>query len=171
MNTCIGSRTIHRHIEKKFHVSSSNYNSLHIRFFKALARSLGKNTSPNKISLAQNKTVVSDCEWILVLFFHVMLLYKWIINTESCFLMFNLSHNASTIKKKLPTYRSHCHLILHRFKSSNHINIQWITMISIETTENNDDCGRQFRIVIFATIEVRVQLFPITRINQDFCLR
>jgi len=44
-------------------------------------------------------------------------------------------------------------------------------MISIETTENNDDCGRQFRIVIFATIEVRVQLFPITRINQDFCLR
>jgi len=47
------------------------------------------------------------------MFVHVMSLYKLIINTESCFLMFNFSQNASTMKKqKLPIYISQpCHII------------------------------------------------------------
>ena len=48
-------------------------------------------------------------------------------------------------------------------------------MISIKTSENNDDRGRQYRIVICFSDHGRLrdfvcELFPITRINQDFLL-
>jgi len=48
-------------------------------------------------------------------------------------------------------------------------------MIPMKTTENNDDRGRQFRIVICfrnhgSPSAVTCELFPITRINQDFLL-
>jgi len=48
-------------------------------------------------------------------------------------------------------------------------------MISIETTENNEDCGRQYQIVICfrdlrSSLAFVCELFPITRINQDFLL-
>ena len=71
------------------------------------------------------------------------------------------------VVNKLPTYRSHCHLIEHRFKSHNPINIQGITMISIKTTENNDDSGHQYRSVICfrhhgSLPEFVCELFPIT---------
>jgi len=50
-----------------------------------------------------------------------------------------------------------------------------ITMISINTTENNDDRGRQYRIVICFRDHGSMrgfvcELFPITRINQFFLL-
>ena len=48
-------------------------------------------------------------------------------------------------------------------------------MISIKTTENNDDRGRQYQIVICfrdlgSSLAFVCELFPITRINQDFLL-
>jgi len=48
-------------------------------------------------------------------------------------------------------------------------------MISIKTTENNDDRGRQYHIVICfcdlgSLLAFVCELFPITRINQDFLL-
>ena len=48
-------------------------------------------------------------------------------------------------------------------------------MISIKKTENNDDRGRQYQIVICfrdlgSSLAFVCELFPITRINQDFLL-
>ena len=48
-------------------------------------------------------------------------------------------------------------------------------MISIKTTENNDDRGRQYQIVICfrdlgSSLAFVFELFPINRINKDFLL-
>jgi len=48
-------------------------------------------------------------------------------------------------------------------------------MISIKTTENEDDQGRQYQIIIcfrdhWSLRAFVCELFPITRINQDFLL-
>jgi len=143
---------------------------LRIRLFRALAQWLGKNTSLNEILQAQNKMVVSDWEWILVLFFSSHVILQMINKHRKLFPDVLISLIIHRQWKK----HNFQHIAI-TVTSSNIVSsdLTLFHLISIKTIEKGNDRGRQFRFVIcfrdLGRLRVFVcELFPITKNQPRF---